>query len=115
MNILQKIESKLTPKFTDEAVDKELEDYTVEAIRHRLKSEKRYLKIIRFIYPLLLPSLVLLLFWPITTVATATIAFVFSALLLTSSIRAYRNLKIKQEALESGLKRKIENNKGEEL
>lgn len=36
MNILQKIESKLTPKSTDEAVDKELEDYTVEEIQRRI-------------------------------------------------------------------------------
>lgn len=35
MNILQKIESKLTPRFSDQAVDKELEGYTVEEIKKK--------------------------------------------------------------------------------
>ncbi|GHB13048.1 hypothetical protein [Salinicola rhizosphaerae] len=40
MNILQKIESKLIPTFSDKAVDKELEDFTVKKIQKKLSYQQ---------------------------------------------------------------------------
>ncbi|WP_139284253.1 hypothetical protein [Salinicola sp. MIT1003] len=108
MNILQKLESKLTPKSTDEAVDKELEDYSIQDIRLRLKKDRRNRKIAFLLNSgIITLSLLSLLFF---TAVISSLVISITCIICLSTLRDIDN---KIEALESGLKRKIENNKGD--
>lgn len=140
MNILQKLESKLTPKSTDEAVDKELEDYTVEEIQRRIYFYQRTIVgfeigafltggfavyfVFRNVLSWFMQGIVCMGNNTVNCQNIAETIFYyyssqellgFGLLLLTLAlaIKIYQFHKI-EEALESGLKRKIENNKNGE-
>lgn len=113
MNILQEIESKRIQIIADKAVDEELKGYTVEAIKLRIQKDKRNRKIAHYLFTALtiLTPFVCLSFFISYSVWLAVLMSLAVPLLCSCSMR---NIENKIEALESGLKRKIENNnKGE--